>query len=275
MEFSHGMSCIDVLYDLAFLLMDLTHRGFGEANLVLNRFLDLSADSDGLPALPLFLSLRAAIRAYVLGPLHRRNPAAETLREAQSYLSLAATLLQLQQPCLVAVAGLSGTGKINAGAGTGRQPAAGARRAAGSQRRPAQAALRRRTGDAAVARRLRPRDHGAVYRLSHDKAATALAAGYSAIVDATFLRQEERVAIAATVKRSGAPFLGLWLEAPSDVLAGRVAARSGEASDAHAHVLQRQFVAETGAIAWHRLDATRDLAMTAAATARDLLARTE
>jgi uncharacterized protein len=144
-EFSDGMACIDVLYDLAFLVIDLTHRGFGDlANLVLNRYLDLSPDSDGLPALPLFLSVRAAVRAHVLAAVYRRNPAAETLREPQSYLSLAATLLQPHPPRLIAVAGLSGTGKSTLAQALAGRAAAGARRAGGSQRRPAQAALRPR-----------------------------------------------------------------------------------------------------------------------------------
>lgn len=65
-EFSEILSDIDILYDLAFLLMDFVHLGLGaEANAVFNRYLDLSGDDAGIPALPLFMSLRAAIRAHV------------------------------------------------------------------------------------------------------------------------------------------------------------------------------------------------------------------
>src|SRR5439155_19472407 len=65
-EFSEELASIDVLYDLAFLLMDLGHRGHqGLANLVLNRYLDLTAEDDGLALMPLFLLLRAGIRAHV------------------------------------------------------------------------------------------------------------------------------------------------------------------------------------------------------------------
>src|SRR6266849_5444224 len=65
-EFSEELASIDVLYDLAFLLMDLGHRGHrGLANLILNRYLDLTGEDDGLAAMPLFLSLRAVIRAHV------------------------------------------------------------------------------------------------------------------------------------------------------------------------------------------------------------------
>ena len=65
-EFSEDIASIDVLYDLAFLLMDLDHRGRRDfANLVLNRYLDLTGEDDGLAAMPLFLALRALIRAHV------------------------------------------------------------------------------------------------------------------------------------------------------------------------------------------------------------------
>src|SRR5205085_6398921 len=65
-EFSEDIASIDVLYDLAFLLMDLDHRGHRDlANLVLNRYLDLTEEDDGLAAMPLFLALRAVIRAHV------------------------------------------------------------------------------------------------------------------------------------------------------------------------------------------------------------------
>src|SRR5438552_4101898 len=68
-EFDPLIAAGDVLYDLAFLLMDLVERGLEPiANLVLNRYLTESRrieDLDALAALPLFLSLRAAIRAKV------------------------------------------------------------------------------------------------------------------------------------------------------------------------------------------------------------------
>ena len=65
-EFSEDLASIDVLYDLAFLLMDLGHRGHaGFANLVFNRYLDLTEEDDGVAAMPLFLAMRAVIRAHV------------------------------------------------------------------------------------------------------------------------------------------------------------------------------------------------------------------
>jgi aminoglycoside phosphotransferase family enzyme len=66
LEFDENLACIDMLYDLAFLLMDLEHRGRRDfANLALNRYLQRTGDLGGLVAMPLFLSCRAAIRAKV------------------------------------------------------------------------------------------------------------------------------------------------------------------------------------------------------------------
>jgi aminoglycoside phosphotransferase family enzyme len=65
-EFSDEIGCIDVLYDLAFLLMDLWHRGcHDQAALLFNRYLDRTCEDDGMAAIPLFLSMRAAVRAHV------------------------------------------------------------------------------------------------------------------------------------------------------------------------------------------------------------------
>ncbi len=105
-----------MLFDLAFLLMDLDHRDRRkDANMVLNRYLDVTADDDGLAALPLFLSERAAIRAHVDGVAAKsqRDPAlAEAQRqEARDYLARAVDYVKPPPAALVAIGGLSGTGK--------------------------------------------------------------------------------------------------------------------------------------------------------------------
>ncbi|MGC2411368.1 MAG: phosphotransferase, partial [Stellaceae bacterium] len=112
-EFSEELATIDVLYDLAFLLMDLGHRHFPAlANLVLNRYLDLTADDDGLALMPLFLALRAMIRAHVTATMAEHgwgsgDPAA-AFAEARRYLDEAEAALLPQSARLVAVGGLSG-----------------------------------------------------------------------------------------------------------------------------------------------------------------------
>lgn len=81
-EFSDEVSCIDVLYDLAFLLMDLELHGRPDlGKVVLRAYLDLAPETDGLHTLPLFLSLRAATRSYsVAGSARRRSDPQEAHR---------------------------------------------------------------------------------------------------------------------------------------------------------------------------------------------------
>jgi len=121
-EFSRSIACIDVLFDLAFLLMDLHHRGLdGLGNLVFNHYLDRMDESEGLPLLPLFLSLRAGIRAQVTETAARQlaagAPRDQAMTEARNYLDLAIALLHPAEPSLVAIGGFSGSGKTTVARG--------------------------------------------------------------------------------------------------------------------------------------------------------------
>jgi predicted kinase len=260
-EFSDALSCIDVLYDVSFLLMDLVHRDLSDlANIVFNRYLDLTADLDVLPALRLFMSVRAAVRAHVLASQNQYNPSMQAAKDARSYLSLADALLDSHPPCLVAIGGLSGVGKSTVAQvlAPDFRPAPGARVIRSD-------VLRKRLFDLAPETRLPPSAYATatterVYGSMHDQAKASLAAGYTVIVDATFLRTEERERIAVCAELGGVPFIGLWLQAPREVLAARIGARSHDASDADTVVLQQQLKADMGAIGWHRIDATRDIA---------------
>ena len=117
-EFDPDVAAGDVLYDLAFLLMDLLERGLGRAaNIVMNGYFAQVAqaeDLDGLAALPFFLSLRAAIRAKVTAARLQYTGSKDqaALREAaKTYFRLAVELLSPPPPMLIALGGLSGTGK--------------------------------------------------------------------------------------------------------------------------------------------------------------------
>ncbi len=114
-EFNEEFAFIDVLYDLAFLLMDLWARGLRDlASWIFNRYLENRPDLEGLAALPLMLSMRAAIRAHISAEMARGAAAAEAeaLRaRAHRYFSLARRFLAPPPPRLVAVGGFSGSGK--------------------------------------------------------------------------------------------------------------------------------------------------------------------
>ena len=115
-EFNDDIACIDVVYDLAFLLMDLWHRDLRHhANAVLNAYVRHTGDIGGLALLPLFLSCRAAVRAKTTATAMSMVPnaadAAGLADSARRYLALALAFLRPPSPCLVAMGGRSGSGK--------------------------------------------------------------------------------------------------------------------------------------------------------------------
>jgi uncharacterized protein len=263
-EFSEALASIDVLYDLAFLLMDLEHRGLGDfANRLMNRWLDVfepgaGGEEAGLAAMPLYLSLRAVIRAHVTASTLAHAEAARraaVAAEARQYLDLALRLLEPTPPRLLAIGGLSGSGKTTLALALA--PSLGARPGARVLRSDV---VRKALAGLAPEERLpasayTPQASRRVYRTLCDKAATALAAGYSVILDAVSLRPEERAAFAGVARQAAVPFTGLWLRAPAETMAGRIRARRADASDATAAVLARQLAQETGPLDWPQIEA--------------------
>jgi aminoglycoside phosphotransferase family enzyme/predicted kinase len=269
-EFDEAIATSDILYDVAFLLMDLCERGLrADANRLLNRYLAAMPDEklhiEGLAALPLCLALRAAIRAKVLAAQHRDEA-------ALTYAAAAAGFLDVVPPRLVAVGGLSGTGKTTLADAIA--PALG--RAPGALHLRSDVERKRLLG-VAEAERLppdgyRPEVTRAVYARLRDVAEAGLRAGQAVVVDAVCQRPEERAALAAIAARTGVAFTGLWLEAPLAVLQHRVDARRGDASDATAAVVAQQAARDGGDIAWHRLEAG-GAPQAVAANARAVLSR--
>ncbi|HXP04894.1 MAG TPA: AAA family ATPase [Stellaceae bacterium] len=267
LEFSEEFASIDVLYDLAFLLMDLEHRGDAAgANLVLNRYLDLTVEDDGLAAMPLFVSLRAAIRAHVAA-----STGAEAGVEARHYLDEACAALRPPPARLIAIGGLSGTGKSTIAAALATE--FGARPGARVLRSDV---IRKRLFGLDPESRLpanayEPDVTERVYAALREGAVTALQAGYCAIIDAVALKEEERRSFAEIARRARVQFTGLWLEAPLDALLARVDARKHDASDATQEIVKRQLQINPGPLDWQRLDAGDDVTRTLAA-ARQALA---
>ena len=264
-EFNDDLATCDLLYDFAFLLMDLWERGLHRpANIVLNRYLwtlDEDAHYEGLSLLPLFLSLRAAIRAKVeaagLGHLRADEQTAARAR-IQRQFQAARDFLAPSPVRLVAVGGLSGTGKSTLSAALaphlGRAPGAVVLRSDVTRKALAGVAETERLPADAY----QPGSSEAVYAVIRRRAGLALAAGHCAILDAVHARAPEREAARDVAEQAGAAFTGLWLEAPLADLVERVDARRNDASDATAAIVRTQAGYETGPMDWHRLDSSGD-----------------
>ena len=115
-EFSRDFSDIDVLYDLAFLLMDLDHRDLRSlANTCFNRYTDLAGEGEALACIPIFLAVWASIRSHVAladaQNLSDPSGARSLHDEAVQYLDMAISYLEPHSPRWVAFGGLSGSGK--------------------------------------------------------------------------------------------------------------------------------------------------------------------
>lgn len=276
-EFDEEIASVDTLYDLAFLLMDLDHRRLRDAaNAALNRYLWRANELlalDGLAALPLFLALRAGVRAMVAAERagqEREAGEATTgslnVDRARSYLSAAVGYLGPPRPRLIAVAGLSGTGKSTLAArlapGLGAAPGAVHLRSDLERKSLFGAEELQRLGPECYTESANAR----VYETMFTKARHCVSAGHAVIVDAVSARQEERDSLEALGESLGTPLEGVWLTAPPETLVARVSARRGDASDATAGVVARQLGYEVGALsgAWRVVDAGRDIEATTA-----------
>jgi aminoglycoside phosphotransferase family enzyme/predicted kinase len=266
-EFDAQMATVDLLYDLAFPLMDLLrHDQPLPANIMLNRYL-VSAPAehlDGLSTLPLFMAIRAAIRAEValarLQRPHADRP--EIIDEARSYLALARTLIHPPAPRLIVVGGLSGTGKsvLARMLAPNLPPLPGAIVLRSD-------IVRKQMFGIDQTERLPPSAYtpelaAQVYDILARNAKRALAQGHSVVVDGVFSREAERDAFAALARACKVPHTGLFLTADLATRQARIGGRRGDASDATQEVAALQEHYNIGHVGWATIDASGTPAQT-------------
>ncbi len=199
-EFDPVIASVDVLYDLAFAIMDFLRYGRpAAANTLLNRYLAITSvdNLDALAALPLFMSLRSAIRAHVMLARISRNSRdkADVMRSARAYFELAQKTIHPSAPTLVAVGGLSGTGKsVLARAlapAVPPQPGAVVLRTDVLRKQHFQIKETDRLPESAY----RPEVTEKIYETLVQRASRILVQGHSVVVDAVFAHVAERNAI--------------------------------------------------------------------------------
>jgi uncharacterized protein len=259
-EFDPAIATTDIFYDLAFTLMDLVHfNSAAAANTLFNRYLaGASAENvDGLGVLPLFLSMRAAIRAHVLfTKSEQAADGAATWGEAKRYFDLAGRLIGPKPPMLVAIGGLSGTGKSVL-----------ARGLAGLIEPPPGAVIvrsdvvRKRLFDVGETTTLSEQAYRAgtslrVYEALYDTAQRVIAQGLSVVIDASFMDEAQRTALRRLAQEWRARFIGLFLTADLETRLARIAHRQNDASDATRGVVLKQEAAAIGAMDWQIIDAS-------------------
>lgn len=252
-EFNDRLSQIDILYDLAFLLMDLWVRGHhAAANQVLNVWLEQSARLEDRPAdvytglklLPLYMSMRAGVRCHVSANSHGG------MMQARQYLAAAHNFLEISTPRLVAIGGLSGSGKSTRarreGAGLGRAPGAVVLRSD---------EIRKRLWgvpeyDALPAGAYSREETERVYNELFERARDCLQVGQSVILDATFREKKWRDCCLALATQERVSFSGLWLDLPAEVRGQRVKGRQNDVSDATVDIVIGQQAIDHSEISW-------------------------
>ncbi len=254
-EFDPVIASVDVVYDLAFPVMDLLHYGrHAAANALLNGYLKAASleHAAALKALPLFMSLRAAIRAKVL----LARPGGTSRDTAQGYFGLARQLIHPPAPTLVAVGGLSGTGKSVLARGLAPivlpQPGAVVLRTDVLRKQEFGVDETDRLPEVAY----QPEMTATIYQRLVQHASQVLSEGHSVVVDAVFARQAERAAIRDVARKLNVGFAGLFLKADLATRQGRVGRRQRDASDATPEIAGLQERYDIGAIDWDIIDAS-------------------
>ncbi len=260
-EFDPVIASIDVLYDLAFPIMDfIRYDRRAAANALLNGYLKTTSSDnlDALAAMPLFMSLRAAIRANVLLARLDRNADCkpDVASSAQTYFELARRLIDPAAPTLVAVGGLSGTGKsvLARALAPGIPPQPGAIVLRTDVLRKQQFGVRET--DPLPEEAYQPEMTQRIYDLLMQQALRILSQGHSVVVDAVFARESERTAIRDAARRLNVGFVGLFLQTDLATRLSRVGRRKGDASDATPEIAGLQEKYDIGTLDWAVMDAS-------------------
>ena len=247
-EFNPNLRWIDVISEVAFLYMDLVHRGLDrQARRFLNRYLQHGGDYAGLVLLPYYLVYRALVRAKVailrLAQAQDAQQRRHTRAEYDAYADLAQRFTRPGRPALMITCGLSGSGKSTLAARLVEWLGAVQIRSDVERKRLFGLAPDARTGSGVDAGIYTQDASRRTYERLAQLARTVVEAGFPVVVDATFLQRARRAAFRDLAVATGVPFVILDLRAPADVLRQRVTAREragGDPSEAGLAVLEKQ-----------------------------------
>lgn len=248
-EFNASLRWIDVMSEVAFVVMDLADHGFpAHAGRFLDAYLEETGDYAGLACLRFYLVYRAMVRAKVASMRAHQLPAGalervQAERELRDYLRLAKRFVALERRALILTRGLSGSGKtVFSGLLVEELGAIRVRSDVERKRLHGRAANDRSAaalGGGIYAQEATRR----TYARLREIARMVLDAGFPAVADATFLRRADRDAMRALAREAGANFAIAACEAPEPVLRERIVARAragGDASEANLDVLAKQ-----------------------------------
>ncbi|MBO6531341.1 MAG: AAA family ATPase [Erythrobacter sp.] len=251
LEFDPGLTDIDTLYDLAYTLMDLVHHKRRDlANRLLNRYLAVRDHYAGLELLQLYVSMRAGIRALA-------GFFAGQTKIPTAYFRLAEeAIAEYSGPVLLMIGGRSGSGKTT----LARRIAPQLPGALGAVHIRSDVLRKTLLGVAPEeplsSKHYMDAERLSVYAAMAKRCEKVVQSGSSCVLDATFLSSEAQEIAKALADKLAVPSARVWLDAPNEVLAQRLAERDADASDADLKVLRKQLSLPDPA-GWTKVDVTR------------------
>lgn len=259
-EFDPVIATTDVLYDLAFPMMDFCYFGLTAcANRLFNSYLQAAwqESADALRLLPLFLSMRAAIRSNVLFTKRRLSPDKDQdAADARAYFDLGLRHIEPVRPSLIAIGGKSGTGKsvLARDAAPLLAPLPGAVLLRSDVIRKELFGVDPLTPLPENA--YTPEVTARVYRTLMERSQQIVAQGLSVIVDAAFLKESERDELSMAAQKLDVPFHAVFLTADLGVRLDRIGARKRDASDVTPEIASGQEDYDIGRLDWPLIDAS-------------------
>jgi len=242
-EFNEPFRFVDVMYDLAFAVMDLEARGGKDfANRFLNTYVEQTGDWEGLQVLPMYLSRQAYVRAKVTSFLlddptissEDRIAAAQTAgdyyHQAWAYTRTASV------GRLIMLSGLSGVGKSTLGKRIALAVGGVHLRSDAVRKHLGGISLSSKGDDSLYTPEMTAKTYQRVLEL----ASKLTAQGLTVILDAKYDRVSLRTAVADLAADRGIPLQMIHCTAPADVLRDRLARRTGDIADATVDLLASQ-----------------------------------
>lgn len=232
-EFNPGLHWIDVISEIAFVIMDLQQRGFHDyAYRFLNRYLSITGDYAGLVLLPYYLVYRALVRCKVALLRWEQHQVSQDLEEAKNYANLAERFSQPAAPKLFITHGYSGSGKSTLGALFSEIVGAIVLRSDIERKRLLDASLRSSSSNEVNQGLYQPEYVQQVYQKLAELTSSILDTGFSVLIDAAFLKAEQRAVFKDLAAKKQVDFVILDFNAPEQELKRRIMARQQSGSDA-------------------------------------------
>ncbi len=241
-EFNEPFRFVDVMYDIAFTVMDLESRGRRDlGNVFLNTYIEQTGDWEGLQVLPLYLSRQAYVRAKVTSLMLDDSSVstAEKTRISQTashYYTLAWEYTKPRQGKLTLMSGLSGAGKSTVGRYLARHTGAIHLRSDAVRKHLGRIPLHERGGQDLYSDEMTAKTYGRLLELGVMLADR----GWNVILDAKFDRDSWRTDAIALAQSHNLPLEILYCTASIEVLRERLQRRKGDITDATVELLNAQ-----------------------------------